>query len=701
MSRTRPPRKPSAREHAPGAFRLHASAPAAESALWTWAPVVVAALFAIALLAMVFGPHRVGDIYTETDFYGGYGPGARLIQRGNLDPSRYAVVGPGFEVVLALVGFVVRDLFVAGELVSCAAMSGAIVLWASLVRRRMNGAAGALVALFLATNTFWFRYGYAATTDALAVLLQAAGLWALLARPLDRRGAAVAGLLAAAAYLTRYNAGVLLPAGLLTIALGWADRRDGTTRRGAALAFAAGFAVLTGPWLAWSLASGAHFAVQLHHNIAFEVFARPRGIPWDHYQRDMQSQFPTPWSVLARDPAAVLGRIATNAVDHLRLDARGLTGYALAIASALGVWFAARERWLPRLMPLLAWAALVFLTLVPVFHAPRYSLPMLPVWAALAAAAFASPRFALPIGARQPVWAKTALALFPLVVAVGANVAFQKEEIRKLPVEVLDGVRAAAPYARPGDRVMARKPHFAWHAGMEPVPFPFADSLPQLAREVHETRTRWLWMSWAEAELRPAFWWMLDTTAHVPGLTVRGVFRPNPAVLYELGPEFGRVPAWMRDSSELVLHTARGRVQVDRRDARSRLYIAVWERDHGRWAEAQPWIEEAAAIQPDWTELAALRGDNLRRMGRTADAVAVLQSVVSSQPDYVPGRAALAWALADAGNGAQAAELWRPLVDAVGDPAMIAAMIDLFEKRGEADVVRALRARRAGQGETR
>ncbi len=208
-------------------------------------------------------------------------------------------------------------------------------------------------------------------------------------------------------------------------------------------------------------------------------------------------------------------------------------------------------------------------------------------------------------------------------------------------------------------------------------------------------------MSWAEAELRPAFWWMLDTTAHVPGLTARGAFGPNPAVLYEVGPEFGRVPDWMRDSTELLLHVARGRVQVDRRDARSRLYIAVWERDHGRFAEAQPWIDAASALQPDAIEIATLRGDNLRRIGRTQDALAVLQSVVSARPEYGPGRLALGWALADAGQGDAAAELWRPLVESTNDPVLLEAMAGLFEQRGEADVARVARARRGGREEVR
>src|SRR5262245_54212661 len=38
----------------------------------------------IALLVMVIGPHRIGDYMTETDFYGAYAEGAKMIQHGRL-----------------------------------------------------------------------------------------------------------------------------------------------------------------------------------------------------------------------------------------------------------------------------------------------------------------------------------------------------------------------------------------------------------------------------------------------------------------------------------------------------------------------------------------------------------------------------------------------------------------------------------------
>ena len=92
---------------------------------------------------IAFRLHVVGDYSTESDFYGGYAQGARLIQQGRVDPARYDVVGPGYDLVLALVGFVVRDLFSAARLISVASAVATMVLWRAILRRRA-GAGGPL-----------------------------------------------------------------------------------------------------------------------------------------------------------------------------------------------------------------------------------------------------------------------------------------------------------------------------------------------------------------------------------------------------------------------------------------------------------------------------------------------------------------------------------------------------------------------------
>jgi len=243
----------------------------------------------------------------------------------------------------------------------------------------------------------------------------------------------------------------------------------------------------------------------------------------------MEGQFPTPWSVIARDPVAVFSRVGFNLFDHLRLDALKLTGLPLALAAAFGAWFAWKDGLLARLAALLAAMALFYLMLTPAFHSERYSLAVLPLWCLLAAVAFASPRFALASGG---VWLKLLALPFVLVAATGVTQAFAARVLYQLPVEAREAGEQIRPFVHPGDKVMARKPHFAWYAGMTPLTLPLADTLATWGDAAKRTGARWLYFSWPEAEMRPRFEWLLDSTSRAPGLTVRAATTHWPAVVY-------------------------------------------------------------------------------------------------------------------------------------------------------------------------
>jgi len=685
---------------APRALVL-ASAPVPAASAWldraAWA---LAAAFGVVLLAIAFGPHRVGDVFTETDFYGSYGLGARALQAGHFDPSRYGVVGPVHEVALALAGFVVRDLFLAAELLSVASAVAALLLWHRIARARAGALPALLAVAFLACNAQFLRYGYAVTTDALALAVQAGALALLLTGEATARRVFAAGALAGLAFLTRYNTVALLPAGALALLLGWADAPSGRRWRGAAL-FTAGFLAPVLPWLAISLASGSHFAFQLHHNIAYDVFARAKGIPWDTYQRELQPQFPTAWSVLARDPAAVIARMAFNVGDHLRLDVGKLVGAPVALAALAGLALAWWDGTLARLRAVLLAGALLFLALVPAFHNERWSLATLPVWALLAATAFGSPKLALaldPGGAPGPagprrLWLKALLALAPLLLSARASVAVQARVFDQLPVEVLEVARAAKPLIAPGERVMARKPHFAWHAGLEPVAFPYVDSLSQLAAVAREGRVRWLYFSWPEAEMRPDFSYLLDTSAVVPGLTVRAVTTRWPAVLYEIGPDFGRDPDWLADDYVRAVHRARAQVLISDVDWRARVVVAQAERERGRLEEAQKLLDQAARLAPNEPAVLLTLADNLLRTDRPAEAAAAFDRLEALAPGDPRTRLGRGWAAALQRQDGDAASLWRPVVSYASDAATLARMHEIFLAAGDAAAVAAVEAR--------
>jgi tetratricopeptide (TPR) repeat protein len=697
--RRRPPPARPPRPSAGPAFTLHGP-PAVgerETRVATWLAGALAAALAVALLAVALGPHRIGDYSTETDFYGAYADGARAIQQGRLDPARYGVVGPGYEVALALVGLATRDLFLAAELISVAASVATLLLWFHLLARRGNARLALIAALFVAVNPHFVRFGYTASTDALALALQAGALHLLLATT-GVRTAALAGLVTAAAFLTRYSAVVLLPLGLLVAAAGGraaaGDPVHRPAQRREALVFAAAFLLPVGLWLGFAISRGAGPASQLHHNLAFEVFARDRGIGWDEYQRDLQPGFGSLADVIARDPGAVARRLALNVATHLRDDGRRLLGWPTAACAALGLLLAANGAGLRRGWPLAAAGALTFLAFVPVFHSERYSLAVLPFYATAAAALFASPRFALALGGRRPL--KPLLAALPLALAAGASVDLQRRILAQQPTEALELANTLRALARPGDRVIARKPHVAWLAGVGAVGFPFADSLAALAAHARSQGARWLVFGFGEAETRPALRHLLDTTGVVPGLSPRRATAARPAVLYEIGPAFGLPPAWYASDTRVALHDARADARASPRDARAQLRAGAIELGLGELADARGHLERAADLAPDDVDILLPLGETLLRLGEARLAALAYGRAEQLAPGRVDARIGRGWTSLLAGRDREAAELWRPVIGATRNRPTLERMLALYRSLGdraaEAEVEQALAA---------
>jgi hypothetical protein len=535
-----------------------------------WA--VLAAL-AVALLQTALGPHRIGDAFAETDFYGGYVEGARLLRHGHIDPARYGVVGPVYEVALMVGGLLGGDLLSVAELIAVIGTVTGVALWMQLLRRRATSLLALVVVLFLATNPTLFRYGYSATNDGLAFALSAGAMFTLLALN-GLVAAAAAGILAALAFLTRYPCGILAVVGVAAILRGGTLHAE---RGRAMLAFLAGFLLLVVPWVLVAVTHGGTLSMQFHHDIAFDVYARPRGMPWDDYQEYLQPQFKSLFDVVAKDPAAFFGREAFNLVDHLRLDAVEVLGIPVAACAVLGLVAWARDRALRSLWPIGLMGALVFLGSVPFFHSERYSIPLLPAYALLAASTFT----AIPyrnLWDRWPSAVWIVALLVPLSLSTRSLVIERHRALSDLPWEALETAQTLKRLAAPGDGVISRKPHLAYHAQVRAVPFPFTTTLPQLAEYAARHHARWLYVSRYEAQMRPAYLYLLDTTATIPGLERRAVATTAPAVLYEIGGGFGQEPAWIHNDTLLTVHAMRAKLWLNPNDVMALTTLAEYDR---------------------------------------------------------------------------------------------------------------------------
>ena len=694
-SRVEPPRR-RANPFRAWALNGPAEIPPAEAMWLRRLAALLAAALGAALVFMVLGPHRIGDYFTETDFYGGYAEGARLIQQGRFDPSRYGVVGPGYEVALALAGFALRNLFIAAEWLSLISTVATLLLLFDMLARRAGERVALLAALIFAVNPWVFRFGYIASTDAFSITLQVLALWLMLAR--RTRGATLAaGLVAAAAFLTRYNAVYLLPAGLI---LTWSEARraraEGAGDPPAARAgiFAAGFIVPVAAWVLWCVASGAPPSFQLFHNIAYEVYARHQGMVWDDYQKKLQPEFHSLWDVVRRDPPMFWTRMAINVFDHLRLDAEKMLGWPAAIAVLLGIVLSLVSGARRIAAPFLVAGGLLFLSLVPTFYSERYSMALLPIYAALAGLFFGLPRFALALKAR-PFWLKAALVAVPVAFAIRESVTIERDAISQLPVEVLDAARALKAMAAPGDAVIARKPHLAFHAGLRAVAFPFTSTIPELADYARQNHVRWLYISWPEVETRPRYWHMLDTTGAIPGLTPRHLTAPHPAVVYEIGPEFGRLPDWYSNDTLLTLHTARSQFLVNPGDPQALYSIGLVMRAQHQPDSARRYMDLALDVKPHFLAALLIAGELALQRNDIPTALDDFGTAVRYHPSSVDAKVGLGWATLISGDIPEAARIWRPMVGITQDPNTLQRMVAVYERVGDEATRREAQARLA------
>ncbi len=321
-----------------------------------------------------------------------------------------------------------------------------------------------------------------------------------------------------------------------------------------------------------------------------------------------------------------------------------------------------------------------FLTLVPVFYSERYALALIPFYAAAAAYLFAARRPAFALG-RVPL--KPALAVLPLVFAGRDSLALQRRVLAQQPTETLACAETLRSLARPGDRVIARKPHIAWLAGVGSVPFPFADSLSQLADYAHRRGARWLFYALPEAEAREGFRYLLDTTAVIPGLTPRRVTGPRPSVLYEIGADFGRRPAWFGNDTLTALHDARAGLLSVPRDVRALRQAGAIELGRGELAAAREHLERAADLTPSDPDVLLPLGEVLLRMGELRLAGIAYAHAEQVSPRNVQARIGRGWVSLLAGRPEEAAQLWRPVVRATDNAATLERMRLLYQGMGD------------------
>lgn len=636
----------------------------------------------LALLGVAFAAHPIGDTFTESDFYD-YAIGGRDLARGRVDFGRYGVIGPLYEWMMAVAALLRIPAFTFARLLSLAAATTTLLAWLAILRRRLGAPAALVGVSLLATNAVFFRYGYSSTTDMLAVALQAVSLFALLAGR-GRAAVWIAGGTAALAVFTRYNAAYLVPGSIATLA--WLDSADAPQRRSRLVGWIAAFALVAAPWTAASVAQGHWPGEALFSNATFYANPSIGG-------RNVQDRPAAQAGAAEEAPRrGALARTLSQTPSHLREDARALLGWPVAVLCLFGAVLLARDPRARASAPIGLHGALAFLSLAPVFYSDRYSMALAPFYLSLAALAASSPWLRARIG-RAGAWVPIALSAWPLAASLRTNVALQQWVASQLPRDVPVAAARLRPHARPGDGVVARKGALAFEAGVRAVAFPRLASLAELAAHARANRARFLYYSWYEAQLRPEFLYLLDSTAAVPGLTRLASIANPPAELFRIDDGFGRNPEWMAGAGQIALRMARGQVRAmtpaEAWDAHALVGLDALRA--GRAEEALPHFVAMSEARPTETSGWVFAGDALLALGRIDEARAAFTHAQSLNPNSLRAQIGIGWTEYVRGRPSGAAEAWRLVVDVASDPRDLTAMLDAFERNGDSSSAAAAR----------
>lgn len=507
---------------------------------WKSVSSVFLFLTAFATYAYLGRAHPFGTYATETDFYHYYQPDAGRIASGEFPENPFQ--GPGYPALLALVGGLTGDYFVAGKWISIVSAAGVVWLAYLLFARLFGRWAGVGAALLVAVSGEFPQFALNATTDAFFLLLCLACLVALLDERLGagwRAGLAAA--LAGLAYLTRYNGVFLVAIGLLGIVGLDSFERPLKGRLRLAGLFLAVFLATVSPWLVANYRHrGSPFYNANYLNMATEYYPElAGGSVFQEGTRGLEDVFDSFGDVLDYDPARIARHYPANLWQSFRLSLNRTlvspwVGWAALAGLALVIW----ERRSRAALLVVAAGLLYFLLLGLTHWEARYYFFVMVIYAGLAV--YAAVRGLELLRARGWLRARAWSALPVALVALMwvSSAAFARRDVKAFLASHPREVLGACDYLRgagvSGARIVARKPHLPAICGQEWVFFPPVKSTEELRAWLAEHPADYLTISSVEIKRRRELAALGDPQSAPPWLKPVWVSHKPLYILYQV-----------------------------------------------------------------------------------------------------------------------------------------------------------------------
>lgn len=594
------------------------------------AAAIITAVFGFALLLTVLIGHPTPLYFVETDLLGETVPAAKALASGSPGAEHFQYKGPGYPLLLwggsVLCG---GDYFLAARILNVLATIIAAWFGFLIFRRFLGNRPGLFVLVALMATPAFLRAAVEAGTDMPTAALALAATYLVLYGNAGR-ALFVAGLLAGFAIITRYNSSFLVLAALPVLLTRAGRRRQ-------AVNFGLGVALPVGIWMAANqMISGSPLTNLNYLNVAYTIYGQETS--WERFWATAGGQFHSLWDVLAFEPAVAVKHIGSNLATRWLRDIRELVPVWLGVLAIPGVvlcWLR-RDRWWTVVLHF----ALCYLILTLVFYVPRFFIYLIPFYLAGAAALLLVWYWSGSHSGRSTWYTTTVVRngrLFLAVVLVIVSAYTAIQETRSL----LDGapheVRMAGETLRAigdsEDRVMARKPHTAYYAGMEFTPIPRVDSIFEMIQSAEESKTKFLFFSGLEANLRRQFEVLVDTALVFPGLDLiefRMLEKNHFYALYRFTGE-----AVDRDSMEAVLATALERqTEFAPDDPTPRVSAALHLIQQGRFAEALAEADEAERLSPGNFGAATCRSMALYELGRYEESAEACERAIADGSQF-------------------------------------------------------------------
>ena len=495
-------------------------------------PIAYAAIYAGIGLVLQLCFFPVGDLDTETDFFGDLVLGAQKLSAGHFAVANYPYKGPLYSCTLFLVHLFAGDWYRGAVILNALCSAGYLLLAYRFLLRLFGRRVTILATVFTSLVVEFFVQSHRASADMLFLLLSLGSIRCFVLGRGSWRQIAGAGALAGLAFLTRYN-GIFLPAGaLLALVLAPSERPGVRGRLHAGGVYLAAFLLVCAPWFVASrMETGQILATKNLQNVAASFYG---GTRWKDYP---VTNFDSIRQLIAHDPGYFTKRFLLNAGTHFHRDMRDLVmlpGALLVLAGLLGMTLA------PPTLPqrrFYLFAVAFAGVMAFVFYAPRFFLPL--------ALSYAAAGFAFSFGGgerrRSRLGESLRAGLEPFsggstdrgahltrharaglvagaavlfVLQAGRIAAIERRYYDRRPLYILEaGEFLRTEAARAGrSRVMARKGHIAYHARLDFQPYPASPtSFEDLLQFARAHRVDYIVYSQAELNLIPRLQFMAFT----------------------------------------------------------------------------------------------------------------------------------------------------------------------------------------------